>query len=64
MKSSRSINGVPYSRSSCHSTKTAANKKAKSVRKAGWKARVFSNKAKTRFCVFQGTKMQKRRSSR
>lgn len=53
-KSRIKISGVNFSRSSCHSTKTDAKKRADGVRARGTRARVIkSGKA---YCVYTGGK--------
>lgn len=49
-----------YKKNSCHTTKTAAKKKAKGIRSNGGTARVV--KQGSRHCVFKGPKAKKRRA--
>ena len=47
------IGGIKYTKHSCHKTKTAAKKKAKEIRAAGYTARVVDR------CVVKGRKRKK-----
>lgn len=46
-----------FTKTSCHSTKTEAGKRAESIRKAGHKARVIKNDGGGH-CVYKGAKMK------
>jgi hypothetical protein len=54
-KSTRKFGGKTFKKSSCHTSKTAAKKKADSIRKKGGTARVVGK------CVYKGPKAKKRK---
>ena len=50
---STTIGGIRFTKSSCHTTKSAANSKAKDIRDTGYTARVVGK------CVYKGRKRKK-----
>lgn len=52
-KKSTTINGIKFTKVSCHQTKSAAKKKAKALREQGFTARVQDK------CVLKGRKRKK-----
>lgn len=55
-KNTRKIGGKTFRKTSCHTSKSAATKKAKTLRNEGYTARVMGK------CVYKGPKRKKSRA--